>query len=58
MIPKLKSELVTARNCVEGYAYLCFVTGENLYKDLCDFAVKTQEERQIVLTQIEKTLLV
>ena len=58
MIPELKAELVTARNCVEHYAYLCFTTGENLYKDLCDFAVKTKEEHQAVLTQIERTLLV
>lgn len=58
MIPELKAELVTARNCVENYAYLCFITGEKLYKDLCDFADETQKETQSVLTQIERTILV
>jgi hypothetical protein len=58
MIAKLKSELVTARNCVEKYAYLCWLTGEKLYKDLCDFAAETQTEYQGVLTQIEKQILV
>ena len=58
MIPELKAELVTARNCVEKYAYLCWTTSEKLYKDLCDFATEVQEETQSVLTEIEKKILV
>ena len=58
MIAKLKSELVTARNCEEKYAWLCFWTGLKLYKDLCDFAVETRKEYQTVLTIIEKKILV
>ena len=57
MIPKLKAELVTARDCAEKYEMLYQITGEALYWDLCDFATEVQEETQSVLTEIEKTLL-
>ena len=58
MIPKLKAELVTARNCVEGYKKLYKQTGYDLYNDLCDWALETQEETQTVLTELENQILV
>ena len=58
MIPEIKGELVTARNCVEKYEMLYQETGEVLYWDLCDFATEVQQEHQEVLTQIEKKILV
>ncbi len=57
MIPELKAELVTARDCAEKYEILYQETGETLYWDLCDFATEVQEEHQEILTEIEKTLL-
>ena len=58
MIPKLKAELVTARNCAEKYEMLYQETGEVLYWDLCDFATEVQEEHQTILTEIERRILV
>ena len=58
MIPKLKSELVTARDCAEKYEKLYQETGETLYWNLCDFATEVQEEHQTILTEIEKQILV
>ncbi len=65
MIPKLKAELVTARNCVVKYKALAEkheklndITGQALYLVLYDHALETQREYQTVLTELENQILV